>query len=169
VQARGPAGRLGQRPGEAEQPVRGQEMRFQHGREAMRAQALLDEKPVDRRTEVARQAGELMDLLHLERAAIEVAEMMELRVQQIVQHTVGAAGSDVADAVGRANGPALPDLRSGQKVSRIDQLGMEIDTARISRTRKVTERVMISTIALRQPVAVRVQNVDGLVSRHPRH
>src|SRR6185312_1375680 len=135
----------------------------------MRAQALLDEKPIDRRTEVTRQAGELMDLLHLERAAIEVAEVMELRVQQIVQHAISGTGSNVVDAVGRTNGPALPDLRSGQKMGRIDQLGMEIDAARISWTRKVAERVMVGAIALCQPVAVRVQHINHLAARHARY
>jgi hypothetical protein len=86
-------GRLGERPGEAEQADAPPGDAFLHGRETVDAQALLDERPIDRRAEVARQAGELVGLLRLQCAAIEVAEVTELCSRLCSTRSVSARGS----------------------------------------------------------------------------
>ena len=86
------ARRTGERPLESEQAVSRQKVGFQRRRQTVRAHSLLHEAPVDGRTEVPRESDEFIDLLQLQFAAIEVPQMMDLRMQQIVHDSVGGAG-----------------------------------------------------------------------------
>src|SRR5262249_22385601 len=81
VQSSRQAWRSGEGPLEAEQTNGGQEIGFQRRRQAVAPHSLLYEAPIDGWTEVAGKRDELMDLLQVQLAAIEIAQEVDLGVQ----------------------------------------------------------------------------------------
>src|SRR5690349_14753042 len=117
------------RTGQAEKALSSGKIRMEHGFEPILGQSAGYQRPVDRTARMFADDGEFVELVQFEFAQIELPEMVNLRMQEMMQNAIGRRRHQSLN-IGMPQGQSsVANLGGGQDIPRIDQFGMKIDAS----------------------------------------